>query len=221
MSSASSSFPFTRLILVRHGETAANREFRYLGLRDDELSAHGQIQAEQLAVALAPLPLAAVYSSPLRRAAATAAAIAASHAFPVRTEPGLRESSFGLWEGMSRAEVLARSAADAQQLLAWEHDPSCAPPEGESFAAVRERIAATVAQLAATHPGETVALVSHVGPIKVLLCEALGAPLSSLFRLFLDPATISVIDWREPHPLVRLLNSHAHLGWEQARWMQT
>ncbi len=216
---SSTSSPSTRLILVRHGETVANREFRYLGLRDDELSERGRIQAEQLTIALASLPIAAVYSSPLRRASETAAAIATRHSLAVDIEAGLREASFGVWEGMSRAEVLARSEDDARQLLAWEREPTCAPPQGESFAAVQTRILTTVAQLASTHAGQTIVLVSHVGPIKVLLCQALGAPLSSLFHIFLDPAPISVIDWREPHPLVRLLNSHAHLGWEQARWM--
>jgi len=62
-------------------------------------------------------------------------------------------------------------------------------------------------------------LVSHVGPVKALLCRALGAPLTSMFHFFLDPATINVIDWRDEQPLVRLVNSHAHLGWDQARWL--
>jgi probable phosphoglycerate mutase len=62
--------------------------------------------------------------------------------------------------------------------------------------------------------------VSHVGPIKVLLCTAIGAPLTSAFRIFLDTATISVVDWRDrDHAVVRLVNSHAHLDWSSARWM--
>ena len=81
------------------------------------------------------------------------------------------------------------------------------------------RVRGVVERLAQVHPDQTIVLVSHVGPIKVLLCSALGAPLSSIFQIFLDPATISVVDWREPRSLVRLLNSHAHLGWGQARWM--
>jgi len=130
----------------------------------------------------------------------------------------LTESHFGTWEGLSRAEVLARSPRDEQQLRAWEADPTIAPPEGESFAAVQQRISSLVERLAGEHAGQEIVLVSHVGPIKVLLCAALGAPLTSIFNIFLDPATISVIDWRQPRPTVRLMNSHAHLGWEQARW---
>src|SRR4051812_2817292 len=110
----------TRLILVRHGETIANREYRYVGSRDDELSSHGQAQAEQLAEALSILPVAAVYTSPLQRAHSTALSIAARHGLKIQTIDDLREVSFGAWEGLSRAEVLARSPEDAQYLRDWE-----------------------------------------------------------------------------------------------------
>jgi broad specificity phosphatase PhoE len=75
-----------------------------------------------------------------------------------------------------------------------------------------------VDDLAARHAGEWIALVTHVGPIKALLCAALGAPLSTARRMFLDPGTLSVVDWGE-RPVVRLFNAHGHLGWEAARWM--
>lgn len=212
--------PATRLFLVRHGETLANREFRYIGSRDDELSPIGEIQATQLAEALAPLSLAAAYSSPLQRARLTAGAIAAPHQLEVQITSELRECDFGTWEGLSRAEVLARSPEDAQLLQAWERDSTIAPPEGESFAAMQQRVTAFVEQLAETHAGQALALVSHVGPIKVLLAAALDAPLSASFRIFLDPATISVVDWQPGgRTLVRLVNSHAHMGWTEARWM--
>ncbi len=115
----------TRLILVRHGETRANREFRYIGARDDALTEHGQAQVEKLAEALSTLPVAAIYSSPLQRAYRTALPIAARHGLTVQVVDDLRESNFGAWEGLSRAEVLAR---DADHLLAWERDSSIALP---------------------------------------------------------------------------------------------
>ncbi|HEV2580510.1 MAG TPA: histidine phosphatase family protein, partial [Ktedonobacteraceae bacterium] len=109
---------------------------------------------------------------------------------------------------------------DARQLEAWERDATLAPPGGESLAATQQRICDAVEQLSQAHPDQAVALVSHVGPIKALLCAALGAPLSTPSHIFLDPATISVIDWRDrEHATVRLVNSHAHLGWSSARWM--
>ena len=212
----------TRLILVRHGETLANREFRYIGVRNDLLSPHGEQQAGLVAQALASLaavtPIAAVYSSPLQRAVRTAQVIVDQLSLPLQETQALIEGSFGEWEGLSRAEVLARSERDADLLQAWEQDPAIPPPGGESFAQIQQRIGTFVERLAQAYPGQTLVLVSHVGPIKVLLCQALSTSLSSMYNFFLDPATISVIDWKS-RPLVRLLNSHAHLGWDQARWL--
>ena len=212
--------PKTRLFLVRHGETMANREYRYIGTRDDSLSTLGQTQAIQIAEALSVLPVAAVYSSPLQRTYDTALPIAARHSLEVQRVDDLRECDFGTWEGLKRAEVIERSPVDAQRMREWEQNTSIAPPGGESFEALQQRVCAVVESLAQAHPDQSIVLVTHVGPIKVLLSVALGAPLSSAFRIFLDPATISVMDWRDAaHATVRLVNSHAHLGWDQARWM--
>ena len=207
----------TRIILVRHGETAANREFRYIGTRDDALTEHGQTQARHIAEALSLLPVAAVYSSPRRRAYETALPVASRHGLTVQVVDDLREGDFGRWEGLSRAEVMAQ---DAEHLRAWERDTSLAPPDGESLDAMQQRVSAVIAKLVQAHPEQTIVLVSHVGPVKAVLCTALGVPASTAFRIFLDPATISVVDWRQPDPTVRLLNSHSHLGWEKARWME-
>lgn len=213
--------PITRLYLVRHGETLANREYRYIGTSDNPLSSHGETQAIQLAEALSGLPIAAVYSSPLQRTYNTALPIATHHNLEVQRVDNLRECDFGAWEGLSRTEVLERSPEDSQRLREWEHNTSVAPPGGESFEALQQRVVTAVEHLAQAHPDHAIVLVSHVGPIKVLLGTALGAPLSSAFRIFLDPATISVVDWRDAaYATVRLVNSHAHLGWQQARWMK-
>jgi ribonuclease H / adenosylcobalamin/alpha-ribazole phosphatase len=209
----------TRLILIRHGETLANREFRYIGTRNDALSERGVEQAVALAESMAVFPVAAIYSSPLQRAYQTANTIAQHLALQVQVEDDLREGSFGLWEGMSRAEVLALGKQAEQTLRLWESDPSCAPPAGESFVALQARVVAVVQRLVNRHRDQTIVLVSHVGPIKTLLCYALDAPLSSMFHIFLDPATISVVDWRPTRLLVRLTNGHAHMGWDKARWM--
>lgn len=207
-----------RLFLVRHGEAMANVEMRYLGHRDDPLSAHGANQAAQLSHALAPLPISAIITSPLRRAADTAAIIAEAHQVPVQVDERLREGGFGEWEGLSRAEVLARSPRDKLLLTNWEGDPGVAPPGGESLQVVQARSVALVQEAAAVYAGQWIVVVSHVGPIKALLCATMQAPLSATRRLFLDPATITVIDWSD-QPVVRLFNAHGHLGWQAARWM--
>lgn len=206
-----------RLFLARHGETPGNREMRYLGSVDEPLSPAGLEQVERLAAALGPLPLAAVYASPLRRTADTGRRIAAALRLDLRFEERLREQRFGDWEGLTRAEVLETEGRE--QLLRWEADLALSPPGGESLASVQARVIALVEELRREHAGAWVALVSHVGPIKALLCAALGAPLGTARHLFLDPGTLTVIDWEE-RPVVRLFNAHGHLGWEEARWMR-
>jgi broad specificity phosphatase PhoE len=208
-----------RLFLIRHGETASNRELRYVGARDEPLAASGRAQADSLAAVLAELPLAAIYASPLCRAGETARPIAARLGLAPAPEPRLSEQCFGDWEGLTRAEVVERGDGERERLLRWESDAGHAPPGGESLEQVRQRAVACAGDLLAAHRGEWIALVSHVGPIKSLLCTALGAPLATARRMFLDPGTLSVVDWGDP-PVVRLFNAHAHLGWSQARWMQ-
>jgi broad specificity phosphatase PhoE len=216
---------FLRLFLVRHAEALANPDLRYLGSQDDPLTARGQWQALQLAQAFAPLALAAVYTSPLTRAVATAQPMAEAHELSLIPDPRLVEAAMGTWEGLRRAEILARSADDAARHQQWEADPTCAPPGGESLAAVQARVVACVRDLAERHAGAAVVLVSHVGPIKALLCTAMDVPLTTGQRLFLDNATVSVIDWGahtvlwEAPAIVRLVNAHHHLGWTAAPWM--
>jgi probable phosphoglycerate mutase len=216
---------FVRLFLVRHAEALANPDLRYLGSRDDPLTAQGQWQALQLAQAFVPLALAAVYTSPLTRAIATAQPLAEACRLSLIPEPRLVEAAMGTWEGLHRAEILARSAADATRHHQWEVDPTCAPPGGESLTAVQTRVVACVQDLAVRHAGTAVVLVSHVSPIKALLCTAMDVPLTTGQRLFLDNATVSVIDWGAAAvpwatpAIVRLVNAHHHLGWITAPWI--
>jgi ribonuclease H / adenosylcobalamin/alpha-ribazole phosphatase len=207
-----------RLFLARHGETADNLQMRYLGGRDKPLTENGIYQSRCAAEALAQLPIKTVISSPLRRAADTAAKIQAACGIELRLDTRLAEGSFGSWEGLTRAEVLELGTRDTELLARWESDASCAPPGGESIESIQTRVIALVEELIDEFPNSSVALVSHVGPIKALLSAVLGIPLQASRRMFLDPGSISVVEWGT-HPLLRLFNSHAHLGWSSARWM--
>lgn len=211
--------PITRLVLVRHGEAEGNRELRYLGSSDVALTALGRAQATQVANGLRVWPIAALYSSPQTRACATAAAVGAALGKQPIIVPELREEDFGAWELLSRAEVRRR---DPELLSAWEASAEIAPPAGESIAAVWVRAIRCADALAARHPGETIALVSHVSPIKALTCAALDLPHAGVMRMWLDPASISVVDWRPGAParsrgVLRLFNSTAHLD-ESVAW---
>jgi broad specificity phosphatase PhoE len=207
-----------RLFLIRHGETADNLQMRYLGVRDEPLTVNGMHQASRAAEALSQLPIKIVISSHLRRAVSTAAKIRDAGGVELRLDERLAEGAFGSWEGLTRAEVLELGGRDAELLARWESDPSCAPPGGESIESIQMRVVALAEELADEFPNASIALVSHVGPIKALLCAVLGIPLQASRRLFLDPCSISVVEWGA-HPLLRLFNSHHHLGWTSARWM--
>ncbi|MBP1611081.1 MAG: histidine phosphatase family protein [Acidobacteria bacterium] len=208
-----------RIFLVRHGETAENKEMRYLGIRDVPLTSNGNRQARRVATALSKLPIRAIVASPLRRAADTAAQIQNACGVELRKDSRLAEGSFGCWEGLTREEVVKLGNVDAGLLARWETDPACAPPGGESIQNIQGRMVRLVEELTEEFAGSSVALVSHVGPIKAFLAAVMEMPLQSSRRLFLDPATISVVEWGA-QTVLRLVNSHAHLGWASARWMQ-
>ncbi|MBQ0905172.1 bifunctional RNase H/acid phosphatase [Micromonospora sp. U21] len=207
------SFTATRLILVRHGETAYTEQRRYSGRGDVPLSERGRAQARATATRVAALApsVAAVLSSPLSRCTQTAAAIAgALGGVPVRTEDDLIECDFGDWEGRTFAEVRAQWPGEMD---AWLASPRIAPPGGESFTHVAERCHRVVAGLLKAYPGETVVVVSHVSPIKLVLRDALAASDAFLHRLFLDAAGISVLDmWPDGGVAVRTVNDTAHLS---------
>jgi probable phosphoglycerate mutase len=202
----------TRLVLVRHGETEWTSQGRYSGRGDVPLSDRGRQQARATAARVAALApaAAAVVSSPLSRCTATARAVAdALGGRPVRVLDDLVECDFGVWEGRTFAEVRAGWQGE---LDAWLASPRVAPPEGESFAQVAERVRRAQRTLLQEHPGETVVVVSHVSPIKLLLRDALAAGDAFLHRLYLDTAGISLVDlWPDGGIAVRLVNDTAHL----------
>jgi ribonuclease H / adenosylcobalamin/alpha-ribazole phosphatase len=203
----------TRLILVRHGETDLTAQRRYSGRGDVLLSPHGLAQAEATAVRVAVLANgpAAVVTSPLRRCTVTADMIAeACGRPPVAVDPDLIECDFGDWEGHTFADVRARwpEAVDA-----WLESTSVAPPGGESFAEVATRVSRVRSGLLAAYPEQVVVVVSHVTPLKILLRDALAAGDLMLYRLYLDPGGLSIVDtWRDGGVAVRSINDTAHLA---------
>ncbi|GGO17010.1 bifunctional RNase H/acid phosphatase [Micromonospora parathelypteridis] len=207
------SFTATRLILVRHGETEYTEQRRYSGRGDVPLSETGRAQARATGARVAALApsVAAVLSSPLSRCTSTAAAIAGALGdVPVRTDDDLIECDFGQWEGRTFAEVRQEWPGEMD---AWLASPRIAPPGGESFTHVAERAHRVIAGLLTAYPGETVVVVSHVSPIKLVLRDALAAGDGFLHRLFLDAAGISVLDmWPDGGVAVRTVNDTAHLS---------
>ena len=200
----------TIMILLRHGDTRLSPEHRFSGQRDEPLSADGVSQARAAACRLAAgAPIDAIVSSPLRRAAGTAAIVAAELGMAIFTDDDLRETDFGEWEGFTLAEIQHRWPA---LVAAWQHDPAQAPPGGESFADVADRVRRACNRVLRDHLGQTVLVVSHITPIKILLCRALDAPLTALYRMYLGSACINEIQWHDHEfAAVRCINDTCHL----------
>jgi uncharacterized phosphatase len=147
----------TRIILARHGETDWNLEYRYQGHSDTPLNEMGRSQARELAEQLAGEPIAAVYSSDLVRAHEPARILAGRLGLGVTAVPGLRERSFGSWEGLRHEEVVHRFPGSRES------------PDAESREEMLRRVLEALRAIAAAHAGETVLVVSHGGPIRAVL----------------------------------------------------
>lgn len=196
--------------ILRHGETPLSIDKRFSGRGDAELTDRGLAQAEAAGARLIGLGLDLIVSSPLRRTRQTAEVVAAKIGAEVAIEDGFAETDFGEWEGATFGEISKRYP---EQLRAWLDDPNLAPPGGESMATTAQRVRAARERTIASHPGAKVLVVTHVTPIKLLLRDALEAPLHTVFRIHIDPASVSMIDWRAEGPsVVRLVNDISHLG---------
>lgn len=200
----------TRLIAVRHGETAWNVDTRIQGQLDIGLNATGLWQAQRVGQALADEDIGAIYASDLSRAWQTALEIARPHGLAVQPEPRLRERAFGRFEGMSFAEIEATLPEQARR---WrERDPEFEPEGGESLLVFRDRVTQVAAELAARHPGQLVALVAHGGVMDVLYRAAtrqeLQAPRTwqlgnaAINRMLWTPEGFSLVGWSDTAHLV-------------------
>ena len=189
----------TRLIVVRHGETAWNVDTRIQGHLDIPLNATGLWQARQLGDALAGEAISAIYTSDLLRARKTAQAVADATGAALVDEPGLRERAFGSFQGRTFAEIEAEHPEQARR---WrQRDPDYAPDGGESLRVLRERVIDTTHRLAARHPGELVLLVTHGGVLDVLYRAATRQDIQAPRTWQLGNAAINRLLWTHGHGL--------------------
>jgi broad specificity phosphatase PhoE/ribonuclease HI len=200
----------TTTLLLRHGQTPLSAERRFAGRGDIPLTETGRRQAAAAAARLAARGgIDVIVSSPLRRTRRTAEAAAEATGAPIVVDDDLMETDFGKWEGLSFAEA---GEEDPDAMRAWLGGADAAPPGGESFTAVGRRVLGALDRVLAAYPEQTVLIVSHVTPIKTLLCRALLAPPAALFRIHLDVASLCEVDWFADGPaLVRSVNDTAHL----------
>jgi probable phosphoglycerate mutase len=199
----------TRIIAIRHGETAWNVDTRIQGQLDIGLNDTGRHQAQRVASALGGETISAIYSSDLLRAWDTARAIAHATERPLHAHQGLRERGFGVFQGRTFTEI---EAAWPEQAQRWrKREPHWAPEGGESLAALRERISRTASELGARHPGEQIVLVAHGGVMDALYRIATGQELqaprtwnlgnAAINRLLWTPDGLTLVGWADTRHL--------------------
>ncbi|MDI1350798.1 histidine phosphatase family protein [Aquabacterium sp.] len=195
----------TRLIAVRHGETAWNRVSRIQGHTDIPLNDAGLWQARQVGEAVAAEGIDAIYSSDLQRAADTARAIGQAAGVPVQLDVALRERHFGELEGLTHDEINTRWPEQARR---WRgRDPDYGPQGGETLKDFHARCVGALTRLAQRHPGQTVVLVAHGGVLDCFYRAANGVDLSvprswtignaTINRLLYSPDGLTMIGWAD------------------------
>lgn len=202
----------TRIYLLRHGATALNRlvPYRLQGRRSNpELDELGEAQARCAAEALARIPIAAVYSSPLLRAVQTAKFIAQPRGQQVGVVPELVEAEIGRWEGLTWEEVSARDPETYQRFLA---QPGTEPyPEGESFQDVQRRVSPVIAGLAAAHEGESIVVVGHNIVNRAYLAGVLGLPINAARGIRQANCGINELHYHNGNISLTSMNESLHL----------
>ncbi|MBL0728505.1 histidine phosphatase family protein [Piscinibacter sp. HJYY11] len=196
----------TRVLAIRHGETAWNVDTRIQGQLDIPLNDTGHWQAGRLAAAVADEGLHAIYASDLQRAHQTAQAIARATGLPITADKGLRERGFGSFEGHTYREIETRWPEESMRWRKREIDFSPGGV-GESLRVFYDRCVNTAARLAAAHPGQTIAIVAHGGVMDCLYRAASRLDLqaarswqlgnASINRLLYTPQGFSLVGWSD------------------------
>lgn len=202
----------TRMLLVRHGQTAWNLgagEVRYRGQTDIPLDEAGHAQARALAVRLRDEPIAGIYTSPLQRAVQTAQPTADHHGLAVNPHPGLLDMNLGQWQGLSHTEATSRYPEVHRRWLEAPHTVTL--PGGENLDAVLARGRAAVIDLIDRHAGQTIMLVGHQVVNKVLVCWLLGLDNSHYWRVTQDNACLNEFVYAGGVFRVVTLNDTCHL----------
>jgi alpha-ribazole phosphatase len=213
----------TKIYLIRHGETEGAETKRYKGHIDVPLSGNGIRQMERVAeyisakvrkrgsaevtyelASLRASGISAVYTSDLSRAIKSAEIIAEPHGLKPIVTPELKERNFGAWEGMTFDEIKEKWP-DA--FNAWAANPlKFSPMGGESTSEARDRAMTAFKEILEGRSGETTAIVSHGGIIRIILCELLGIPLENIFRIDQGYGCLNIIEIYDTYPVVKLIN---------------
>ncbi len=195
----------TRVYLMRHGQVEGHEQRRYNGQNDVPLTDEGRRQAQALAERLRRVPLAAVHASDLSRCVMGARLVAEPHGLRPETHAGLRELHIGKWQGLTWDEIRSRWPREWQARL--DDLVNYQVEGGESLRQMAERVRPVVAGLIERHRGEEIAIVAHGGVNRVILLDAIGAPLERMFHIEQSYGCLNIIDyWNDGYATVQLLN---------------
>lgn len=195
----------TRIYLIRHGQVAGFAEKRYNGHADVPLTAEGEAQFGLLQLRLKNKSISAVYSSDLSRCQRGARLLAVDHDLAVQVDARLRELHIGAWEGKTWAELQELYPHEWQARLA--DIVNFQVPQGESLIDLATRVRPVITAIAAAHRGAEVVVVAHGGTNRVILLDAIGAPLSCLFAIEQNYGCLNIIDYyADGNAVVQLLN---------------
>ena len=199
----------TRLLLVRHGQSEWNAAGRIQGQIDIQLDETGRQQAQLIADRLAAEPVAAIYSSPLQRAKATAEAIADRFNLPVQLDPRLMEYDFGVISGSTWKDVVENHPEFASR---WLEDPWAVPvADSEGRVNFAARVMSAVQDIMAQHPAEQVVVVAHGGTFGVYLTAMLGMDLNRRHPFHFGNTSLSLVEVRDGAFHIHYLNNTCHL----------
>jgi len=199
----------SKLLLVRHGDTESGSTLRYWGQSDVKLSAVGLRQAERLRNRLATEKIDAIYTSYLSRASVTAKTIAAEHQLDVVGCDELNEVNFGKVEGLTFDEV---SRFYSEVAKTWvSQSLSLEFPDGENFDKFNSRVSKFLSRLDKHTSEETILIVAHAGPLRLLICHLLGIDLRHWRQFRLDLASLSIIETYSRQVILSMLNDVSHL----------
>jgi broad specificity phosphatase PhoE len=198
----------TYLFLIRHGETPWTKERRFQGSTNTHLTPRGKKQAAAVAHCLKRYGIHHVYASDLWRARETAALISKTVGKKAVLDRRLRELGFGVWEGRTAAELLQDKTCGYQD---WCRGKKVTPKGGEKIAAFRKRVRHFLKQIAKRHEGKKVAIVTHGGPVKIFLYEALKLPYRSLWSFRVEPASVTILGLGTHFSQVFAMNDTSHL----------
>lgn len=198
-----------KLLLARHGATELNSARIFVGQRDAELSALGQSQVKKLSGRLAAEKIDVIYSSDLRRAMVTAETIASKHKLEITTCPELREVDYGKFEGLTFEQITQLYPELAGLCLNW--DLQLKFPDGESVEELKQRVNKFLGRLKHHDQEQTVLIVAHGGPLRLIICSLLGIDPRHWRQMHLDLASLSIVNIYPEVAVLSLLNDTSHL----------